>query len=72
MNNQQESPSARWFRRLFAGIFVIVGIIRMSSKSHMTTTDISLMAIGCIALAWAVWQEARNFLNRKHSRHDSN
>jgi len=72
MNNQQESPSARWFRRLFAGVIVITGIIRMSSKSHITTTDIALVVIGCIALAWAIWQEARSFFNGEHSRNDSN
>lgn len=65
MNSQQENSPASWLRRLFAGIIVVIGIIRMSSKGNMTLTDIALVFTGCIMLAWAAWQEVRKFVKNQ-------
>ncbi|MFK0173371.1 hypothetical protein ACIQU5_31775 [Streptomyces sp. NPDC090306] len=65
MNEQTpESWGTRLFRRFMGAVVVVTGIVRVATRDVSVLT-VTLVGLGCVAVAMAVWQEARSFVRAR-------
>ncbi|MFF7334510.1 hypothetical protein [Streptomyces sp. NPDC008150] len=66
MNEQTpESWGTRLFRRFMGAVVVVTGIVRVATRRDVSVLTVTLVGLGCVAVAVAVWQEARSFVRAR-------